>query len=116
MGSVGHCLSQVAISIPFPSLSVCTGSIGDFTLDPTPPAEFIFQPDENTQSISLTINDDNLLELNEDFQLSLFKDDTTIEGVIVNPQLGVTTITILDNECMAIIDTDQIIIITCGLY
>ena len=80
--------------IPFSSL---TGN--DFTLDPNIPVVFTFQPDEVSQSLALTIIDDNLLELDEMFRLSLFK-DTSVEGAIVNSERGLTIISIVDNECM----------------
>lgn len=80
--------------IPFP-LPAPPG--GDFTLTPPPPAAFLFTTDQVSQSISLNIVDDTLLELEEMFALSLFK-NTSTEGVDVDAGRGVTDINIIDNE------------------
>ena len=82
-------------------LALCytgTGGEDDLILIPPPPAVFTFQTEETSQSISLTINDDIILELEERFSLTLFKNES-IPGVNVDPTLGTAEITILDNEC-----------------
>lgn len=80
--------------IPFP-LPATPG--GDFTLTPMLLASFLFTTDQVSQFISLNIVDDTLLELEELFALSLFK-NTSIEGVDVEAGRGVTDINIIDNE------------------
>lgn len=69
----------------------------DFTLNGgvSLPMAFLFQPSDMFLSFALTIIDDNILETDETFSLSLFK-NTSVENVDIAPRR--TLITIIDNE------------------
>ena len=57
--------------------------------------KFTFEPDEQFKSLTLSVIDDNLLESDESFALSLFQ-NTSIPDVNVAPSIA--DFTLLDNE------------------
>ena len=57
--------------------------------------KFSFEPDEQFKSLTLSVIDDNLLEIEETFALSLFQ-NTSIPDVDVSPSIALFTL--LDNE------------------
>ena len=67
----------------------------DFTLDL--PMSFTFSSADEVMSITLTVIDDNLLEVTESFAVSLFK-DISIPDVNINPDRGIATVEIIDDE------------------
>ena len=87
---------QVAIFIPFLSPSLA-GTGSDFTLNEDLPQTFTFQPTDEAQSLIVSIVDDTVLEIEESFALTLFK-DTSIPDVDIEPGRGLTVIRIIDNE------------------
>lgn len=56
---------------------------------------FLFQPSDMFLSFTLTIIDDDILETDETFSLSLFK-NASVQNVDIAPRR--TSITIIDNE------------------
>ena len=56
---------------------------------------FVFQPDEQLKTLIISVIDDNLLEVPENFALSLFK-DTSIPNVNVEPSIA--SFFLVDNE------------------
>lgn len=69
----------------------------DFTLDSTLPTAYDFSPSDETMALTVTVLDDNILEIDESFALTLFK-NTSVPDVSVAPGRGIATIVIEDNE------------------
>lgn len=69
----------------------------DFNLNGgvTLPMSFLFRPSDMFLSFTVSAIDDNILETDESFSLSLFK---SIDVTNVNIAPSLTTITIIDNE------------------
>ena len=56
---------------------------------------FVFEPEEQFKSLTLSVIDDDLLEVTENFALSLFQ-NISIPDVEVSPNIA--DFTLLDNE------------------
>ena len=56
---------------------------------------FSFEPDDQFKSLTVSVIDDNLLEVTESFALSLFQ-STSIPDVTFNPSIA--EVQLLDNE------------------
>ena len=69
----------------------------DFDLSGVLPMGFDFGPSDQTMSLTVTVFDDNRLEVDENFALSLFH-NTIIPDVSVVPERRITTVIIEDNE------------------
>ena len=57
--------------------------------------KFTFEPDEEFKSLTLSVIDDNVLEIEENFALSLFQ-NTSIPDVNIDPSIA--EFTLQDNE------------------
>ena len=79
--------------IPFLPTSLLPGN--DFTLDASLPMTFVFEPDEQSKSLNISVIDDNLLENEEIFAFTLFQ-STSIPDVDFAP--SIVEVTLQDNE------------------